>query len=182
MTQNPTPKTPVPTWLQRLVHQTMAPVAKAEAHAARVDTGLDSAVLALDRIGGVSNHWTGRRNLISQSTWTCVWTPMAIWFRLAAGFISRLVVSLVQARAEQVATERQARELAGEVKWTSLHDLRRVLRAAKDEARESFPRPSQRRPAAASAVNYFALSEGEMQEIVKKHGGALPMAPTRKAL
>ena len=177
-----TPKTPVPGWLQRLITRTMSPVSKIEGWAFRGNDWVDGCVLILDTIGGVSGHWTGHRNLISQSTWTCVWTPMSIWFRLAVGLLSRLAVFVFQVRAQRLATEREARELAGEVKWTSLYDLRRVLRVALGEARRSFPKPAHPRPPATRAVNYFALSEGQMREIVEKHGGTLPQAPTRKPL
>lgn len=172
---------PVPAWIQRLVLAVMNPVSKVEAKAIHVDATTSHAAWTLDRIAGLSNHWTGRRNMVSESTWTCVWTPMALWFRLLVGLVYRIILVVRQDHAGHQAAERKTRREAGEVKWTSLHDLRLVLRAAKDQARQAFPKPVKRR-APASTVNVHALSEKEMHEILKQHNMAIPVAPTQKAI
>lgn len=174
--------TPVPAWLVRLAHGVMNPFSKAEAVVLHADTKTHGATYTLDAFSGLSNHWSGTGNLLSESTWTCVWTPMAIWFRLVVGFLYRLIVALFRGHSARLFAERQARVRAGEVRWTSLCDLGRVLRAAKDQARLSFPKPTLRRPAPASAVNINKLSEEEMVEILRRHNRIMPLAPTQKLI
>jgi hypothetical protein len=153
----------LPAWVNALT-RVLRPVAKAEASAARVNQRVGSRLFWFDRMIGLTSFWIGVNNRFSQSTWTCVWTPLSMWFRFAV-FVPFNLLGLARERRRQaVRREREAREKAGEVKMTSIYDLRRVFRTAMGEARKGLP--SQEGPNFMPMTAENPLSDAEVKKCV----------------
>jgi len=128
-----TPVTTAPNWMVRLV-SIFRPATKTQKTASlRVNQVVDF----FDDVTNLTSNWTGVGNRFNRGTWTCMWTPMSIWFCVAFKFMAAAVLVPLNAVLVRSHRARKQREESGEVKWTSFSDLLRVGRAAMDQARKN---------------------------------------------